>query len=31
MAKFSKYIGLDVHKDTLAVAVAEVDDLRKAS
>ena len=23
MAEFSKYIGLDVHKETIAVAVAE--------
>jgi transposase len=25
MAKFSKYIGLDVHKETIAVAIAEAD------
>jgi transposase len=25
MKKFSKYIGLDVHKETIAVAVAEAD------
>ena len=29
MKEFSKYVGLDVHKETIAVSVAEIGDLRR--